>query len=518
MLRVSSGPAEGFLRPDNTRRPLKSSRWSAFLLDLRSPRCEMPARGRCRMVLPERERRRRSPRPARLGREAAVARRAPVPSDRPERTGHPDAVRAPRGPVADDAVDEPDHADPLQAEGGVFAAASPEDEAVARHEALGDPGQGLRRLEGDAFHRRAVVRPDPQSDVPSRSDLGRAPDGPPEARAEVRPQRVPRAPDEMVAASLVRPEEGPSVDRFRADRPAGAEHWPRPGRAESKEDRAGGVGRHEEPTGPRIVAEEQSGIPTGGLSNAYRVHAAGLAGPGLAPVGRQFPGRSVPRPRDRRRGADQASLAPLGPPPGPRSGERIAHVLDRDDLADGPPVHRRGQTTVGRDQGRVGPFVTPAGATEHPVPRGDPERIADVRREGPPARVGPDRAPADLTHPPSGSLSDSEVGRKRRVPARLPGDVRVEPDEPWLPDQVDLRLPREGQKLGEHPRRAPASRTVRVVDPDPDGPASRNRRRPQGRTSRGAPTRAPRGASGRRRGSARAECPCGSARVGRRPA
>jgi hypothetical protein len=91
-----------------------------------------------------------------------MTRRAPVPSCRTERSGGSVAGVTSRKPAPDAPVDEPDQSDPLQAERGVAATASPEDEAVARQESLGHAGKGLGRLEGEAVDRRAIVTGDPQ--------------------------------------------------------------------------------------------------------------------------------------------------------------------------------------------------------------------------------------------------------------------------------------------------------------------------------------------------------------------
>jgi len=81
-----------------------------------------------------------------------------------------------------------------------------------------------------------------------------------------------------------------------------------------------------------------------------------------------------------------------------------------------------------------------------------------------------DRTVAEIAHEVASTASAAESGRQRSVPTGFPRDVRVEPDQSWLPDEIDAEALDGTNHFGQGVGRAAALRAVRVVYPDPDGP------------------------------------------------
>src|SRR4029077_823612 len=84
--------------------------------------------------------------------------------------------------------------------------------------------------------------------------------------------------------------------------------------------------------------------------------------------------------------------------------------------------------------------------------------------------MAPHRAPIDRAEPPPVSLPTTEPRGQGGVPAGLPWDVRVEPDEAGVPDQVDALGAGGSHEFGQRERRAPPRGAVGVVYSDTDRP------------------------------------------------
>ena len=124
---------------------------------------------------------------------------------------------------------------------------------------------------------------------------------------------------------------------------------------------------------------------------------------------------------------------------------------------------------------RVGAAFPEPGAGQHPGPGRLAEAAPLSLGERTAFGIRPDRPARDLADLATGPASVPEAGGEGRVPPGLPGDVRVEANEPRLPQEVDPFLAAEPKEFREDPRCTPSERAIRVVDADPDRPAPRGR-------------------------------------------
>ena len=82
------------------------------------------------------------------------------------------------------------------------------------------------------------------------------------------------------------------------------------------------------------------------------------------------------------------------------------------------------------------------------------------------AGVGSNGFAANLAHDEWSSATAPEPERESAVAARLPGDVRIQPDEAGVSEEVEVR--ELANELGRQERRAPSLAGVRVVKPEID--------------------------------------------------
>ena len=185
-------------------------------------------------------------------------------------------------------------------------------------------------------------------------------------------------------------------------------------------------------------------------------------------VREELPGDPPAGPGDRRAGSYQASPVPLSADLGTDGLEVTTCFLDGDDLSDRPIVQARREPMADGHQCGVGPGLASSGTRQHPRPGLLYERSLRGDRKWPSTLVAPEGAPVRLPDSPPVTRSSTKSCREGGVASGLPGNVRVEPDESRLSEEVDPFFPREHEQLGEDPGCASAPGTVGVVDSDPD--------------------------------------------------
>jgi hypothetical protein len=314
-----------------------------------------------------------------FGRKPSVAPGAPEPPRGAQRSCRTAAIgtlwRRSRRPPGG----QREHAEPFDLQGGAGPATPPELYSVPGGEPPNDARQRFRGFEGDCLESGPLGIHDAQPHVPSGKRprlLGDTAGNPSGAVGEELSGRTRK---EVVAGSLVGPEQDPSVDRFGTHSAAGLHRGAGVGPPKPEEDRARRVRRDEEASRARVDAEEQAGKVASDGSHRVDVHPAPAPFALDRSVRDELPSDAPAGPGDRGARSDQSSPVPLGMHHGAHRNKVPTGRLDRNDLADRAVVPFGREPTSYRDQCRVRPGLPQSGGLPDSFP-GPGDEIGRPRR------------------------------------------------------------------------------------------------------------------------------------------
>jgi len=268
---------------------------------------------------------------------------------------------------------------------------------------------------------------------------------------------------DVVIRPLVRFEEQPAVDRFRAEGTKGIRQDGRILPADAAQHWAWGPRREDDRTVRIVVVVERRREASVHLDDGPFIHVAqGTPPRGMAVCENLV--RAISRsPADRRQRSDAPS-ALLVSARASATRSRVQRLFDGHDPADRSPVQARLRAPVKDRVARMGHRVFERTSTlEHATDPGL-EGIVDGGGTTPGERAN--RAASDLTDGEGRAEPPAESQAEGSVPACLPGDARVQADESRVTDEVPV--PELANELGGEPGCTETLAGIRVVEPEVD--------------------------------------------------
>jgi len=411
----------------NSGRPLKSSRSEAETPSgLGTEGSEVPT-GRGGGVVHSRTDRGWDPRSlSRFRGESTVTTGAAEPPSGPQGPGGSTAIGALGRRVGRPSRSQGDHTKSFHLQDGSHITATPELDAIPGSEHPNDRRERLRRFERDRVEGGAVEVGHPQPNMSAAQRERRVRDEPGyPPRAEL--DEVVSAPaHQMVAGTLIRPEQKPSIDALRDHPASGPQRSAGVRASQPEENRTRGVRSDQKSSSARVMTEEESwnGPPRG--SHGLRLHVSLRSFANQRAVGDQFPGDPPAGPGNRGARSHDPSAIARGADECPRGLELPPYVIDGNHLSDGPVIHSCRRRVTHRHERGVRFRFPCAGTPQHAFP-GPVDEPAGVRRgERRVVREAPHREAPHLAEARPPSPSPAEARRKRGVPAGLPRDIGVE--------------------------------------------------------------------------------------------